>query len=515
MTAPADHDDEKWLAARVALQRPVDGRDRTGGDRLVVNAQVLRDCVLTARRPAGVRVSGLKILGGLDLAYAEIQGPIAITDSEFTNDIDCSNAKCVSLDLTGSSFPSLDCDGARCQHDMVLMRVNVDLVVLQDAEVGGSLVLSDATFKNRDGVAVQADRLRVAGGVFIRNKFSATGEIRLLGAIIAGPLDLSGGTVSNPGGAALSAEGAEIRGGVFCSDGFSATGEVRMVDATIGGQLSLSGGQFSHPDGNALSINRAKIGNLHFTETSIETSGDCSLVGAHIGYLQDRPAAWLAFDKIQLLDLTYDRINHAHWTTKQRLEWLQKDDTHQNQPYEQFATISRAQGDERRARKVLIAKHTRQWLAQPWYTRLPGLLFGGLLGYGYRPLQRTVPLLLALYLLGAFWLLPQARDHHAVIATRVPVHTTTTAASAQNGQPLQPIVATMHCPADYPCFSSWAYTLDVLVPLVNTHQTDYWTVISRPGDRGAIWYIRLAPMLGWILSTAAALGFTGLIRRES
>jgi hypothetical protein len=561
MAEPTD-DNDAWLVDQVGQGRSVDGRTRTG-DRLVVTAQALRNLVLAASRLAGLHVSGLKVLGDLNLSYAEIKGPIAITDSEFADHIDCSNAICVSVDLTDSSFPSLDCDGASIQHDVVLRRVSADQVALRDVKVGGNLMLSGATLTGSDGVAMRADRVRVAGGVFCGDGFSATGGVRLIGADIGGQLELTGGRLSNPDGNALIADGIRVAGDVFCGDGFSATGEVRLIGADIGGQLDLSNGRLSNPDGHALiadgirvagevfcgdgfsatgevrlvqadissqldltdgrfsnadgyalSIERADIGTLLFAATGMERGGSCNLLGAHISYLEDRPTAWQAFGRIQLLDLTYDRINYANWTTKQRLEWLRRAGRHQNQPYEQLASVLRAQGHEREARRVLIAKHTQQRLAQPWYTRFSALFFGGLLAYGYRPLQRTVPLLLGLYLLGAFLLLPQARDHHAVIATRVPVHTTTTVPAGATGQPPQPIAATKHCPADYPCFSSWAYTLDVLIPLVNTHQTDYWTIISKPGDRGAIWYIRLAPALGWILSTAAALGFTGLIRRD-
>jgi hypothetical protein len=54
----------------------------------------------------------------------------------------------------------------------------------------------------------------------------------------------------------------------------------------------------------------------------------------------------------------------------------------------------------------------------------------------------------------------------------------------------------------------------VLIPLINTHQTDYWAITSNHTGRWVILYTRFATILGWALSTAAALGFTGLIRRD-
>jgi hypothetical protein len=652
---------EQWLANEVARRRPVDGRVRTGGDRMIVTARALRDLVRTASRPFGVRLSGLQVLGELDLSYAEIKGPIAITDSEFSGHINWQCGIGVSLDLSDTSFRRLLCGGAKFAHSLWLSGVRGSSLELADAKIGGGLELSRAILTGADGIAVFADGIEISGamscqsgfsatgavhmsgadiggalaltggefhnsggvalslnrariglGVFGREGFAASGEVRMLGVTIGGQLGFAGGKFNNPGGDALSLDGAKIDLGVFCGDGFTANGEVRMVGAEIGGALALAGGKFNNPSADALSLDRARIigsvfcgdgftangevrmlgaeikgqlalaggkfnnpgghalslgharitgsifcgggfiasgivsivgaeigGHLDLTDGQLGSpgrvalsaehaqidslifakagdgsSGEIDLTGAHIRYLQDHPAAWRPFGKVSLLDLTYDRVTYGDWTSKQRIQWLKMAGTHQNQPYEQLASTLRAQGHERYARKILIAKHTQQRRQQPWRTRMPGLLFGALLAYGYRPLQRTLPLLFALYVVGAFWLLPQARDAHAVIATRVPVHTTTVVAPSPTGQPAQPITATKHCPADYPCFSPWAYTLDVLVPLVNTRQTDYWTVVSRHGDQGAIWYIRLAPALGWILSTAAALGFTGLIRRD-
>jgi hypothetical protein len=128
-----------------------------------------------------------------------------------------------------------------------------------------------------------------------------------------------------------------------------------------------------------------------------------------------------------------------------------------------------------------------------------------------------------LYLLGALLIFPNARDHQAIIATRASVHQTTAPAgttggsitSPPTGAPQRPVTATAKCPSDYPCFSPWAFTADALIPLINTHQTDFWAVSgSVRAGRWASMYSRLAAILGWMLTTAAALGFTGLIRRD-
>jgi hypothetical protein len=172
----------------------------------------------------------------------------------------------------------------------------------------------------------------------------------------------------------------------------------------------------------------------------------------------------------------------------------------------------------------MVAKNRRRRNQQTWYRQIPEYLFDWLLVYGYHPLQRTLPALALLYLLGTLLVFPAARDHHAIIATRAAIHqSTSTSGTATGGgatpppssaqQP--PVTATATCPSDYPCFSAWAFTADALIPLINTHQTDFWAVSgSAKAGRWALLYSRLAATSGWFLTTAAALGFTGLIRRD-
>ncbi|MGR7023754.1 hypothetical protein [Geodermatophilus sp. URMC 62] len=377
-------------------------------------------------------------------------------------------------------------------------------VRLSGASVSGQLVLSGGKFRNPGGVALDADQAQIGGGVFCGEGFEADGAVRLLGASVE-LLNLSGGKFRHPDGTALNAYGAQVTGAVFCGEGFEVEGAVRLSGASVGGQLILSGGKFRNPGGTVIDATRATIGTLSVRGMGQGSEGVVDLSAAHIGFLNDSTAGWKPFE-LRLFDLTYDRISHAGWTTQDRLAWLNKDSEYRAQPYEQLAKVFRAQGHELDARAVMVAKFRRRRRQLPRWRRGPEWLFDGLLGYGYRPLQRTVPLLLALYLLGTLLLVPAARDAGAVIATRAPAGST-----AGSG----PLVAGEKCPDNYPCFSPWQYTFDTVVPLVSTRQGDYWTITSdEPAGHRAVVYRALAGALGWVLATAAALGFTGLIRRR-
>jgi hypothetical protein len=85
-----------------------------------------------------------------------------------------------------------------------------------------------------------------------------------------------------------------------------------------------------------------------------------------------------------------------------------------------------------------------------------------------------------------------------MMATKPPVSTPTLTASDE-------------CPSDYTCYSPWAYSFDVLVPVVHLGQTDAWTPSGRRGD----WvrrYGNIMTILGWTFATMAIAGFTGLVR---
>src|SRR5260370_835767 len=79
------------------------------------------------------------------------------------------------------------------------------------------------------------------------------GQVRLSAARIGGNLECDGATLVNPArpddsesGLALIADGAIITGGVFLRNGFSAAGEVRLIGSQIG-SLDCSNGTFKNP----------------------------------------------------------------------------------------------------------------------------------------------------------------------------------------------------------------------------------------------------------------------------
>jgi hypothetical protein len=453
---------------------------------------------------------GFRAEGGVRLLGATIGGELSLTGGTFTN----LNGQAINGDrvrIDGSMFCR---DGFRAEGEVRLL----------GATIGGQLDLAGGTFTNRNGYAISTDGARINGDMFCRDGFRAEGEVRLLGTTIGGQVVLTGGTFTNRNGYAISADGARIDEGMFCGDGFRAEGEVRLLGTTIGSVLDLARGTFTNPNGYAINADNARIGMLRLSNIDSKSAGAISFVGVHAGYLADDSSGWRQFTAISLLDFTYDRITNTGWTTASRVRWLKQDHKYRAQPYEYLAQTLRSQGHEREARDIMVAKNRRRrQQLKPWHRTLE-YLFDGLLAYGYRPLHRTLPALLLLYFVGALFVFPNARHHQSIIATRAAVHQSTissktavgnvTTAPSTAGEQ-RPVTASAKCPPDYPCFSPWAFTADALIPLINTHQTDFWAVSGA--TRVGFWttlYSWLASALGWVLTTAAALGFTGLIRRD-
>ncbi|MCI5165120.1 MAG: hypothetical protein D3903_03255 [Candidatus Electrothrix sp. GM3_4] len=67
---------------------------------------------------------------------------------------------------------------------------------------------------------------------------------------------------------------------------------------------------------------------------------------------------------------------------------------------------------------------------------------------------------------------------------------------------------------DYPHFNPIFYSLDVIVPLVDLGQEEYWMPNhNKYWGKRAYWFVVFLKLSGWIISTLLVSASTGLIRR--
>jgi hypothetical protein len=60
-----------------------------------------------------------------------------------------------------------------------------------------------------------------------------------------------------------------------------------------------------------------------------------------------------------------------------------------------------------------------------------------------------------------------------------------------------------------PVFQPWIYSLDVLLPVVNLHQEEFWI------PQGVVrWWAWLAILAGWLLTTVVVAALSGLLKKD-
>lgn len=212
----------------------------------------------------GIWVAGAWIEDELSLHQIKAAARISLSFCHFSVIPNFKGSTVPELSLNGCFVPGLSGDRMIVAGGLFL-RSGFEAtgeVRLLGAQIGGSLSLGGAKLRNVDadgtavGNALSADRMVVQGGVFFREGFEALGEVRLLGAQIGGNLSCSGGvfrnadTEGNALGHAISADRIVVNGGVFLSDGFQSFGEVRLLNARIEGNLTCSNAIFRNTDSN-------------------------------------------------------------------------------------------------------------------------------------------------------------------------------------------------------------------------------------------------------------------------
>lgn len=384
------------------------------------------------------------------------------------------------------------------------------------ADITGRLSCHGAklTGPDNDGDALVGDRMKVGGNVFLGG-LTAAGAVRLPGADITGQLNCSGAklTGQNNGGNALSADVMRVGESVFLDRGFTAAGAIRLPSARVGGSVQLGPAALAGSGQVALDAAGAQVtGSLVWAPTS-QVFGQVSLEGASVGRLVDdwghsRPGGfWPTGGRLRLDGFTYGGFGgDQQATVGQRLEWIrsqypsssQKSVYFATQPYEQLAKVYGQAGKDSDARKVAIARRVdlRRYGSLTWYRKAGNWFMDKTIKFGYQTWRGAVGLAVVFvaFLVMALF----AQHHHAIV-------------------PVSDLVAGVHpppvatrCAPSYPCFYPFGYAVDVVIPVINVHQADFW------GLNGWGWVVGswAATVLGWAAVTLLVVGYTGLVRQQ-
>jgi hypothetical protein len=499
------------------------------------------DCSLRADGGTALDLANSELRGGLAIASGvTVSGTVTVAGAHIRGDL---TLRGVALQGPGLSPPAtagpgaataaagpgrhdpgghaLIADGARLGGSAYLSEgfTAGGPVSLAGAEIGGRLTCGGARLDGTDknGYALIADRITVAGDVELNNGFVAAGAVRLPGATITRALACGRAQLNgcDRAGVALLAGGISASS-LYLNEGFTAAGAIWLRSARVHGSAYLEPQRLA-PD-LAVDAAHAHVGGTLSWIPGQHVEGKVSLEGAVAGLLADDWHAgrgngfWPARGRLHLDGFTYGRIGGSRAATvAQRLDWIRSQydgppggnrARPTTQPYEQLAAVYRNAGQDAEARTVAIARRSDQ-------RRFGNLSLGRWVGnwlmdksikYGYRTGRAAAGLVL-LYL--AVFVLSIIAQHHGVII------------AVGNTARSHTIPSATMCTRDYPCFYPAGYASDIVIPIINLHQSAYWGVDgSAPWGWAWILGTWTATGLGWALATLLVAGYTGLARRQ-
>lgn len=532
---------------------------------------------------SGIWVYGAKIAGVLNLSYAVIPYPLILERCAFMDEISLKNAKVPSLILTGSCARTILADGIDVANNVLLNKefYSKGQVLFRDANIGGGIRAEDATFEYQSGGifggdsenSLGCDRVTVNGSIFLSKPGHGStfkGEVGLAGAFVGSNLECDGSTFENPGRIAIRADRIKVIGGVFLRNGFSSKGAVRFLNAQMD-VLDCSRSAFEGDCQAAFTAEAAAIsGYAVFEETTARrgaiqlravSAGDVSfrgveLVSVDLRYatvrralrlkrvrfidpqrsdlnlrnastdsIDDDKGSWPGAGKLFLDSFSYNRFGSVTPEAqedsvtcpidcKSRLDWLRLDSTNPPQAYKQLAQFYSTSGETSNSREVLYRLEDLLRRRQLESDKSP-LLRGArwvlnqclktMIGYGYK-LWRTLYWIIPLCALG--WVISYSGYYAKVV---VPTDKDAYLFSAQHG----------YVPNNYPRFSATIFTIEHSLPVVSLDMSSHWSADGSPqypehpcfATCVRIWLVAQR-LFGWLLSLFFVAGITGLAKSD-
>jgi hypothetical protein len=355
----------------------------------------------------GAHIGGLLDLNGARFLGHGHGGALSLLGAHIGGYLNCEGAS-----LRNDSGPALKAGGLEVGQDMSLRggftatgHGDDGAVYLVGAHIGGQLSCTGASLENVSGPALNADNLQVDRDMFLRDGFTATGAgkdgaVNLRGARIGASLDCDGANLRNDSGPALNASGAEVNQDMSLSrltaTGGGLSGTVNLAGARIGGHFDCIETELRYDKGPALAAYSLQIGgdmdlSFGFTVTGRGEFPALTLDGVRVGGTFRFTPTQIEhmFDDHRLMvdGLTYAGVPDTDPPSAWRRLLQQGTPYYSAQPYQQLAAAYRALGDDRQARRTLMAQRDDQ-LARTYTSgaeRLWGRITKITLGYGYQP----------------------------------------------------------------------------------------------------------------------------------
>ncbi|MGH8869345.1 MAG: hypothetical protein ACRDYU_15300 [Actinomycetes bacterium] len=466
----------------------------------------------------GLTATQVRVDHNLVLARSVVTGPVTLALARLGGQLDCTGIVVGPAEDAGGFRIAVEAFEARVGADLLLADADcTGSVELGGAEVAGNLSLARCHVRGRrDGVAVSAARVRVHHHV-VAMGCRTEGQLDLFGAHVSGSVLLDDAVpVATEGDprTALDLDHSSI-GGELRMCGIAPEGRVSCRGATVTGWLSTDGARLVRPDQRGYVFDGEGLhvgGRLRWCGHAAPPEGVVDLRYADVHRLEDdlpgpsrrggprlEPArhSWPGPGLLLLDGMEYrDLLTPGH--PRARRAWLALQAGYSAQPYEQLARMYRESGKSRAARDIGIAREecrrTRDTTLRR-HERWWSLLLRITTGHGYKPWR--ILYFLAALLVAAAGILALAQDRDMLVPAR----------------DADPAVTAQACTGAYPCFSQVGYAFETVVPLINLHQVESWSVdASAPHGtalRITLWGLTV---LGWVFVSLAVAGITSAMR---
>jgi hypothetical protein len=487
---------------------------------------------------------GITVRGGAFLNHLISTGTVRLVGADINTQLTCWGAQLTGRNSHGDALAAHE---MKVRGSVLLNEVStaVGAIRLTGADISGPLVCSHAELSGLDnaGNALIADRMRVGSGVCLDDRFTAAGTVRLAGADITGQLTCRDARITgfDDDGDSLAAYGMKVSDRVFLDGGFTAAGTLSFASARFGGSVEFKPAALAGQGRVALDMADAWIAGALWWAPAAPVAGRVDLEGAAFGELADdwgveRESAngyWPADGLLRLNGLTYDKLGGNHQPpVEQRLDWVRGQYSRNKrrpsvlwtngimappviappiakavadngrsfayEPYDQLAKVYRQAGRDSDARKVAIARRVdeRRYSNLNPYRTVGNWFFDKTIKFGYQTWRAALGLVIvfvAFLIMSLF-----AQRHHAII----PV--------GDLAAGVHPVPVATRCAPSYPCFYPVGYAVDVVIPIINVHQAEFW------GLDGWGWVVGswAATSLGWATVTLLVVGYTGLVRQQ-
>ncbi|WP_228731915.1 MULTISPECIES: membrane-associated oxidoreductase [Pseudomonas] len=352
----------------------------------------------------------LIVNNALSFISTNTEGVVELTSARIS-----ASLKCTGSQFDGGGKESLNASFADIRTSVSLSGgfSAKGLVRFRSAEIGGQFNCQNGSFVVETGQALDLDCAVINGPVFLRNGFSSQGIVNLLGARILGQLSCRSSKLQAIGGGeALILERAFIRGNALFREGCEINGRLHISGLEVEGNIEFDGASIQE-----LMANEVRVRGTLCLRKLKPAPTEISFLGASVTTINDDLDSW--GERPILNGFIYDSVDiHKPMRVSERMTWLKKqksclkkDETSplspaehfRPQPWRQLQQVLDSMGHTEEAKEVgieyehclrrfgRIGQSPKSWnyFFRGLYScsaKLLHFLYGYLTAFGYRPM---------------------------------------------------------------------------------------------------------------------------------